>query len=88
MDKEKELLSKEELALMRGGFGIEDVTVYALGVQGVNNCCNTSNNGGTDTCNSCKLHSFCSMRNCRIKSYSQKLGLFAKPDNCLIDKVE
>ena len=41
-----------------------------------------------DTCNSCKLHSFCSMRNCRIKSYSQKLGLFAKPDNCLIDKVE
>ncbi len=29
-----------------------------------------------------------SMRNCRIKSYSQKLGLFAKPDNCLIDKVE
>ena len=41
-----------------------------------------------DTCNSCKLHSFCSMRNYRIKSYSQKLGLFAKPDNCLIDKVE
>lgn len=27
MGKEKELLSKEELALMRGGFGIEDVTV-------------------------------------------------------------
>ncbi len=24
----------------------------------------------------------------RKKSYSQKLGLFAKPDNCLIDKVE
>ncbi len=40
MDKEKELLSKEELALMRGGFGIEDVTVYALGVQGVNNFAN------------------------------------------------
>lgn len=47
MDKEKELLSKEELALMRGGFGVEDVTVYALGIQGVNNCCNTTNNGGT-----------------------------------------
>lgn len=47
MDKEKELLSKEELALMRGGFGVEDVTVYALGVQDVNNCCNTTNNGGT-----------------------------------------
>lgn len=47
MDKEKELLSKEELALMRGGFGIEDVTVYAIGVQGVSNCCNTTNNGGT-----------------------------------------
>ena len=46
MEKEKELLSKEELALMRGGFGIEDVTVYALGVQGVNNCCNTTNNNG------------------------------------------
>lgn len=46
MDKEKELLSKEELALMRGGFGIEDVTVYAIGVQGVSNCCNTTNNGG------------------------------------------
>ena len=40
MGKEKELLSKEELALMRGGFGIEDVTVYALGVQGVNNFAN------------------------------------------------
>lgn len=25
--RKKELLSKEELALMRGGFGIEDVTV-------------------------------------------------------------
>lgn len=36
MDKEKEHLSKEELALMRGGFGVEDVTVYALGIQGVN----------------------------------------------------
>ena len=47
MDKAKELLSKEELALMRGGFGVEDVTVYALGIQGVNNCCNTTNNGGT-----------------------------------------
>lgn len=33
MDKEKELLSKEELALMRGGFGIEDVTVYALSTR-------------------------------------------------------
>lgn len=49
MDKEKELLSKEELALMRGGFGIEDVTVYALGVQGVHNCCNTTNNGDAST---------------------------------------
>ena len=39
MDKEKELLSKEELALMRGGFGVEDVTVYALGIQGVNTRC-------------------------------------------------
>lgn len=47
MGKEKELLSKEELALMRGGFGIEDVTVYAIGEQGVSNCCNTTNNGGT-----------------------------------------
>ena len=27
--------------------GIEDVTVYAIGVQGVSNCCNTTNNGGT-----------------------------------------
>ena len=42
MDKEKELLSKEELALMRGGFGVEDVTVYALGIQGVNNGGTTS----------------------------------------------
>ena len=50
MDKEKELLSKEELALMRGGFGVEDVTVYAMGIQGVNNCCNTTNNdSGTKT---------------------------------------
>lgn len=49
MNKEKELLSKEELALMRGGFGIEDVVVYAIGIQGVNNCCNTTNTGGGTT---------------------------------------
>lgn len=40
-----------------------------------------------DSCNSCKLLNVCSMRNCRIKSYSKKMGLYAKPNNCLIDKV-
>lgn len=49
MNKGKELLSTEELALMRGGFGVEDVTVYAMGIQGVNNCCNTTNGSGTKT---------------------------------------
>lgn len=39
------------------------------------------------TCNSCKLQRWCSMRNCRIKFYSQKWGLYAKPDNCLLDKI-
>ena len=40
-----------------------------------------------DTCKSCKLQKVCSMRNCRIKSYSLNSGLYAKPNNCLIDKV-
>lgn len=30
MDKEKELLSKEELALMRGGFGVEGALVSRM----------------------------------------------------------
>lgn len=49
MKKMNDILSTEELALMHGGFGIEDVTVYGLGVQGVSNCCNTTNNGGNTT---------------------------------------
>lgn len=40
-----------------------------------------------DTCRSCKLQKACSMRNCRIKSYSHKWGLYAKPNNCLLDKA-
>ncbi|MCT7757217.1 MAG: radical SAM protein, partial [Lactobacillus iners] len=38
-------------------------------------------------CANCKLNSACSMRNCRIKSYTVKNGIYAKPHNCLIDKI-
>lgn len=49
MNKMNDILSSEELALMHGGFGVEDVTVYALGIQGVSNCCNITNTGGGTT---------------------------------------
>lgn len=49
MNNKNDILSTEELALMHGGFGIEDVTVYAQGIQGVNNCCNITNTGGGTT---------------------------------------
>lgn len=39
-------------------------------------------------CANCKLNSACSMRNCRIKSYTVENGIFAKPHNCLIDKMK
>lgn len=39
---EKELLSAQELEMVKGAFGF-DVSTYGLNVQGVNNCCNTTN---------------------------------------------
>lgn len=46
MKKETELLSKAELAQVQGAFGVEDVIVYGLNIQGVSNCCNTTHTGG------------------------------------------
>lgn len=38
---EKELLSAQELEMVKGAFGF-DVRTYGLNLQGVNNCCNTT----------------------------------------------
>jgi radical SAM protein with 4Fe4S-binding SPASM domain len=40
-----------------------------------------------EVCSTCELSQHCSLRNCRIKYYSKEKGLFAKPYNCLKDKV-
>lgn len=42
------VLSSEELEAIKGGFGA-DGTSYALGLQGVNNCCNTTVQPGQNT---------------------------------------
>ena len=49
MKKETELLSKAELAQVQGAFGVEDVIVYGLNIQGVSNCCNITHTGGQTT---------------------------------------
>ena len=38
-------------------------------------------------CNICDLQSICAFRNCRLKYYDKKYGLYGKPKNCLKDKL-
>lgn len=40
-----------------------------------------------EKCNDCQLATQCSLRNCRIKHYNKVQGLYAKPYNCLSDKL-
>ncbi|MDY3885590.1 radical SAM/SPASM domain-containing protein [Porphyromonas somerae] len=39
-------------------------------------------------CNTCKMSSYCTYKNCRLKYYSNEYGLLGKPNNCMKDKVE
>lgn len=38
---EKDLLSPQELEMVKGAFGV-DIRTYGLKIQGVLNCCNTN----------------------------------------------
>lgn len=40
-----------------------------------------------EVCSTCELSQHCSLRNCRIKHFTKEKGLFAKPYNCLKDKL-
>lgn len=39
-------------------------------------------------CNECEKNAGCALRNCRLGCYSSKYGLYGKPYNCLIDKMD
>ncbi|MCM1614951.1 radical SAM/SPASM domain-containing protein [Phocaeicola massiliensis] len=39
------------------------------------------------TCCTCQHRNACALRNCRLNNYTPENGLYAKPKNCLIDKL-
>lgn len=41
-----------------------------------------------ESCSQCGFSNQCSYKNCRLKYFSEERGLFAKPNNCFLDKMK
>lgn len=41
-----------------------------------------------ESCSQCGFSTQCSYKNCRLKYFSEERGLFAKPNNCFLDKMK